>query len=50
MILALSSFAGFGLVSLWTNIGFLGTSRTSSIWKVGKEGGKCNLLLFDDQR
>ena len=21
----------------------------SSIWKVGKEGGKCNFLLFDDK-
>ena len=36
----------FSLVK--ANIGFLGTSRTSSIWKVGKEGGK-NSLLFDDQ-
>ena len=25
-------------------------TRSSSIWKVGKEGGKCNFLLFDDKR
>ena len=49
MVLALCSYAGFGLVSLWANIGFLGTSRISSIWKEGKEGGRCNFLLFDDQ-
>ena len=23
--------------------------QSSSIWKVGKEGGKCYFLLFDDQ-
>ena len=23
--------------------------QSSSIWKVGKEGGKCNFLLFDDK-
>ena len=41
-------FAGFGFASLWANIGFLGTSIISSIWKVDKEGGKCNFLLLDD--
>ena len=24
-----------------------GNQQNSSIWKVGKEGGKCNFLLFD---
>ena len=50
MILVFSFFACFGLVSLGANIGFMGTSRTSSIWKVGKEGGKSNFLLSDDQK
>ena len=27
-----------------------GNQQSSSIWKVGKEGGKCNFLLFDDKR
>ena len=39
MILAFSSFAGFGL----------GKWQSSSMWEVGKEGGKCNFLLFDDK-
>ena len=45
MILAFFAFAGFGLVSLWAHIG-LQSSTSTCIWKVGKEEGKYNFLLF----
>ena len=38
MILAFSFFAGFGLIYLWANIGFLGTSRTHIYGKWAKKG------------
>ena len=50
MILAFSSFAGFGHKGPFRFVLlFLRTSKTSSIRKMGKEGGNCNFLLFDDQ-
>ena len=53
MILALTSFAGFGLASLSVPCTLIpGSQRTSNtyyIWKEVKEGGKYNFLLFDDK-
>ena len=43
--------AGFGFFPmgpLWVCTLIPGNQQ-SSIWKVGKEGGKCKFLLFDDK-
>ena len=52
MILAFSSFAGFVLVypkgaGLYFNS--LEPAVSQNIVVYGKEGGKCNVLLFDDK-
>ena len=52
MLLAFSSLAVYVLVYVLVSpICTLipGNQQRSSIWKRGKEGGKCNFLLFNDK-